>query len=90
MAPAAANDDGRRHGRSRIFNPVAIGHIHVNNTDLGELRRIAELSPDLAHKIADQRLRETENERWRYALGTAVVAGLATMLVAAWRGARKG
>ncbi|MGV6875290.1 hypothetical protein ACUSIJ_21680 [Pseudochelatococcus sp. B33] len=89
MAQAAGNDDATRHGKTRIFNPVAIGHVHLD-TELAELRKIAEQSPDLAHKIVDQRLKETENERWRYALGTAIVAGLATVLIAAWRGAKSG
>ncbi|MGV6875890.1 hypothetical protein ACUSIJ_24795 [Pseudochelatococcus sp. B33] len=89
MAETAPNGDAQRYGRARIFNPVAIGHVHLD-ADLAELRKIAEQSPDLAHKIVDQRLKATDNERWRYALGAAIVAGLAAVLIAAWRGAKSG
>ncbi|MGV6876677.1 hypothetical protein ACUSIJ_28925 [Pseudochelatococcus sp. B33] len=91
MLRTATNDDATRDEGARIFNPVAvaIGHIRLD-ADLAELRKIAEQSPDLAHKIVDQRLRETENERWRYALGAVIVAGLAALLFATWRGAKRG
>lgn len=79
--------DNKQYGSARILSPVAIGRVYLD-TDLAELRRLAEINPELAEKIVDQRLKEAENERWRYALGTAIVAGLAAVLVAAWRGAK--
>lgn len=89
MLRTAADEDPQRHGTARIFNPIAIGHIHLDN-DLAELRKIAERTPDLAHKIVDQKIKEAGNDRWRYALGTMIVAGLATLLFATLRRTKRG
>lgn len=84
-----ATEDTRHYGSARILSPVAVGRVYLD-TDLAELRKLAEINPELAQKVIDQRLKETDNERWRYALGTTIVAGLAALLFATWRGAKRG
>ena len=56
-------------GRPRGDNFLAIGHVHLYANDIAELRRLAEVNPDLAEKVIEQRDRENARIVGSYKLG---------------------
>lgn len=72
------NEESRRDGGSFI-----IGQLHFHGNDLAELRKIAEINPDLAHKIVDQRDNEDAREHGSYRIGLIVAGVLLVSLVSA-------
>lgn len=73
-----SDEKSRRDGGSFI-----IGQLHFHGNDLAELRKIAEISPDLAHKIVDQIDNEDAREHGSYRIGLVVAGTLLVSLVAA-------
>lgn len=69
------NDHDRASGR----NILSIGHLHLHGNDLAELRKLAEISPDLAEKVIDQRDAEDARANASYRFGmlaSLVLVGL--------------
>lgn len=71
--------DGRDGDR---FLSIKDFHYHAN--DIAELRKLAEVDPDLAAKIIEQRDREHARERASYNFGMLCAVGLLAMVLIAF------
>jgi uncharacterized membrane protein len=60
---------------------VAVKNVHVYANDIHELTKLAEVDPELAHKLADQRERQSIREESSFRLGLVAALGLLATLI---------
>lgn len=73
--------DTPRGGGARY---LSIGTLHYHGNDLAELRKIAEVSPELANKIVDQRDKEDSRANTSYRFGIVSSALLVSVALGAF------
>ena len=80
--PPAQNSPPGRAGDGGSDNHLNIGNLHYHPNELSELRKIAEINPELAHKVIDQRERSESREEtsFRIGLGSAFIL-LVTLII---------
>lgn len=69
QTPAEINKNEGSNDDKSVTNNVAIENFQYYGNDLTELRKIAELSPELAEKIVNQRDRQDARENTSFRLG---------------------
>lgn len=80
--PLAQETPGNVAGASGDTRTLQIfGNVHLHGNDLAELRKIAEVNPELAEKIVDQRDGEDIRAHASYRFGLVTVVGLLTILM---------
>lgn len=76
---AESHEKDAPDNETRILN---IGNLHYHGNDLAELRKLAEVSPELAEKLIDQRDREDQRDHasYRFGLGATIFLVLGALV----------
>ncbi|NML75276.1 hypothetical protein HHL25_14185 [Rhizobium sp. S-51] len=82
ILPPKKTDDGNEGG-SQNGNHLLINHLHYYANDLAELRKLAEVDPDLAKAVVAQRDEENKRIVGSYNLGLVLAALLLAVTLAA-------
>lgn len=69
---------GRQDKHSNTLN---VNNLHVHGNDLRELTKLAQINPDLANKVVDQRDRQSAREEGSFRIGLAATLTLLVVLI---------
>jgi hypothetical protein len=72
---------GKTSGRTTNNLNVDVEHMHVHQSELRELTRLAEINPDLADKVLDQRENQSVREDANFRIGLIATLALLMTLI---------
>jgi len=79
--PKKSGDQDFDHGGENNGNNILnVGQFHYHGNDLKELRRLAEVSPDLAERVVDSS--DKQDERFNVSFRLGIVAALMLVMTA--------
>lgn len=77
-SPGGANGQGAREGTSRY---LSVGNINYNESDIRALKDLAEVDPDLAKRVVDQKDEADKRDHASFRLGLIVAAVITTVAI---------